>query len=153
QTWLDFEAMKGKCNIRVPVKSLDTGIAQRNEHLQSDAWLDEAKHPEISFVSDGFDLVAKNAAKGLYDAKVTGKLTIHGVTRDLEATARIVKFTPDMSKKIVDGDWVHVTCAFPVTLKNYDITIPDGKVAGKVNPTWDVKFDCYATSAKEPAAK
>src|SRR5258706_14508131 len=44
-TWLDFDTLTGKCSISVPVKSLDTGIPQRNEHLQTDQWLHRANYP------------------------------------------------------------------------------------------------------------
>ncbi len=35
-TWLDFEGLKGKCDVKVPVDSLRTGIDARDEHLRSD---------------------------------------------------------------------------------------------------------------------
>jgi polyisoprenoid-binding protein YceI len=147
--WLDFEALKGKCSISVPVKSLDTRIELRNEHLRSETWLDEKKYPDITLASEGFDLTEKNKDKGIYQAAFKGKLTIHGVTKDLETTARVIKIAPDMTKMLGEGEWVRVIASFDVTLKDFDITIPDGPVVAKVSPTWTVKFDCYATTAEE----
>ena len=148
RTWLDFDALKGKCNVSVPVASLDTGIPLRNEHLRSSTWMDAEKHPDVTLVSDGFDLVAKNKDKGIYEAKFKGKLTIHGVTKDLETTAKVVKLAEEQGKKIGDGDWIRVTAGFDVTIKDFGITIPEGPVVAKVSPTWTVKFDCYATTAE-----
>jgi polyisoprenoid-binding protein YceI len=152
QTWIDFEALKGKCSVKVPVDSLRTGVDLRDEHLRSETWLDQKKYPDISLVSDGFDLVAKNKDKGIYSAKFKGKLTIHGVTKDLETTAKVIKLSKEQSDMMGDGEWVHVVAGFDVTLKDFDVVIPAGAVVAKVSPTWTVKFDCYATSA-EPKDK
>jgi len=151
RTWIDFENLKGKCNVSVPVDSMRTGIDLRDEHLRSETWLDQKKYADITLTSDGFDLVAKNKDKGVYSAKFKGKLTIHGVTKDLETTAKVVKVAPDQNKTMNGDDsgaeWVHVVASFDVTLKDFDIKIPSGPVVAKVSPTWTVKFDCYATTA------
>lgn len=145
-TWLDLETGKGKARIVVPVKHMKTGIDERDEHLRSDAWLDEEKHPEIVFVSDGFDITAKNRDKGVYEAKVKGTITIKGVKRDIETTARIVAVAEKSAKAagLGDGKWVRVTASFDVPLADFDVKVPDGPVQGKVSPIWAVKFDCYA---------
>ena len=149
QTWIDFDALKGKCSISVPVSTMKTGVDLRDEHLRSDAWLDAEQFPDITLSSTGFDLVEKNKAKGIYETKFKGKLTIHGVTKDLETTVKVVKISAEMAKVFGDGgDWVRVTAGFDVTLKDFNVTIPDGPVVAKVSPTWTVKFDCYATTAK-----
>ncbi len=148
QTWIDFDGLKGKCNIKVPVDSMKTGVDLRDEHLRSETWLDAKKYPDISFASDGFDLVAKNKDKGIYSAKVKGKLTIHGVTKDLETTAKIVKLGKEQADMIGAGEWVHVVAGFDVTLKDFKIEIPAGAVVAKVSPTWTVKFDCYASTTE-----
>jgi polyisoprenoid-binding protein YceI len=139
-------------SLTVPVDSLRTGVDLRDEHLRSETWLDQKKHPDITLVSDGFDLVAKNKDKGIYSAKFKGKLTIHGVTKDLETTAKVIKLGKEQSEMMGDGEWVHVVAGFDVTLKDFDIVIPAGAVVAKVSPTWTVKFDCYASSA-EPKDK
>jgi polyisoprenoid-binding protein YceI len=152
RTWVDFDGLKGKCNITVPVDSMKTGVDLRDEHLRSETWLDQKKYPDISFVSDDFDLVAKNKDKGIYSAKVKGKLTIHGVTKDLETTAKVVKLSKEQAAMVGDGEWVHVVAGFDVTLKDFDVKIPAGAVVAKVSPTWTVKFDCYASTV-EPKDK
>ncbi len=151
---VDWEKKKGSAAVTVPVASLKTGIDLRDEHLRSDKWLDAEKYPDITFTAESFDLVQKNAEKGLWETKVAGKLTIHGVTRDLETTARVVRHSPELSKKIGNGEWVRIVAAFDVTIADFGVVVPDGPVQGKVSPTWSIKFDCYATSvAPEPAKK
>jgi polyisoprenoid-binding protein YceI len=149
-TWIDWKTMKGKCSIAVPVKSMRTGIDLRDEHLRSDIWLDEAKYPDIRLVSDDITVTVRNKDKGLYDAKVAGDLTIHGVTRRVETAARVIQVMDEKSKQMIgDGEWVRVIATFDVRLSDYRIVIPEGPVQGKVNPVWSVKFDCYASTVKD----
>jgi polyisoprenoid-binding protein YceI len=61
----------------IDTASIDTGVGMRDKDLRSDHFLDVAKFPTMTFVSTG---VAKSGAEGL---KVTGNLTLHGVTRPL----------------------------------------------------------------------
>ena len=149
---LDLVDKKGKASITVPVKHMKTGIDARDGHLQNDQWLDAAKFPDITFVTQGFDVVEKNKDKGIWEAKVKGTLTVHGVAKDLETTARIVTVPEDKAKILGEGSWVRLTTSFDVKLSDHGVKIPDGPVQGKVNDTWAVKFDCYASTEK-PAEK
>lgn len=65
-------------NLTIDVKSLDTGVTKRDEHLKSPDFFDAAKYPTMTF-----------AAKAILDQDngvllVTGDLTIHGVTREVK---------------------------------------------------------------------
>lgn len=55
--------------------SIDTKVADRNAHLKSPDFLDVAKYPTIGFRS------TKVAKAGKDRLKVTGDLTLHGVTK------------------------------------------------------------------------
>lgn len=59
----------------IQANSIDTGNANRDEHLRSADFFDVAKYPTISFKSTS---VAK---KSDTEYAVTGDLTMHGVTR------------------------------------------------------------------------
>lgn len=61
----------------IDTASIDTGVGMRDKDLRSDHFLDVAKYPAMTFVSTS---VAKSGAEGL---KVTGNLTLHGVTRQV----------------------------------------------------------------------
>ncbi len=54
---------------------VNTGVKKRDEHLRSADFFDVEKYPKIKFKSTGIDSVSGNRAK------VTGDLTLHGVTR------------------------------------------------------------------------
>ena len=65
---------KSKVNVSIDAASIDTNDEKRDGHLKSPDFFDVAKHPKLTFASTK----VKKAGKGL---KVTGKLTIHGVTK------------------------------------------------------------------------
>lgn len=148
QTFLNFDEGRGKCNVRIPVEHMKTGIELRDEHMRSDQWLDAEQYPEIQFRSSDVTF-SKSGAGGSYRGKAKGEITIHGVTRELEADVRLRKVPEKFSKMIGDGQWVRVTTEFDVKLSDFDIEIPAGQVAAKVSQVWRVKFDSYATTAKD----
>jgi polyisoprenoid-binding protein YceI len=59
----------------IDASSVDTRVADRDTHLKSPDFLDAAKYPTITFRS------TKVAKAGKDALKVTGDLTLHGVTR------------------------------------------------------------------------
>jgi polyisoprenoid-binding protein YceI len=63
--------------VMIDAASVNTGHAQRDEHLRAEDFLDVAKYPTITFISK------KVMKDGQDRLKVTGDLTIHGVTREV----------------------------------------------------------------------
>ena len=61
--------------VSVPVASVMTTSGKLNDELKSAQWLDAGQYPDMTFVS------TKVTPTGKGRAKVTGDLTIHGVTR------------------------------------------------------------------------
>ena len=61
-------------SVTIDATSIDTREPQRDAHLKSADFFDVEKYPELSFTSTKID-----GAAG--DFKITGDLTIHGVTR------------------------------------------------------------------------
>lgn len=55
--------------------SIDTRVDARNKHLKSGDFFDVAKYPELTFKSTSL----KKAGKNKY--KLTGNLTLHGITK------------------------------------------------------------------------
>lgn len=64
-----------KLDVTIPIKGFDSFDAKRDEHMKSADFLDAAKYPEMKFVS------TKVQRTGEKTAKVTGDLTLHGVTK------------------------------------------------------------------------
>ena len=63
--------------LEMDVSSIITGIQKRDEHLKSPDFFDIEKYPKITFKS------LKAERTGFNNCKVTGDLTIHGVTKPM----------------------------------------------------------------------
>jgi polyisoprenoid-binding protein YceI len=61
----------------IDVSSIDTGTAQRDDHLRSADFFDVERFPEIRFLSTRIEKVSGDRYR------LTGELTIHGVTRSI----------------------------------------------------------------------
>ncbi len=64
-------------NASIDTSELSTGVADRDKHLRSADFLEVEKYPAITFRSKG----ATSAGSGAF--KLTGDLTIHGVTKEV----------------------------------------------------------------------
>ena len=89
---------KSSISITFPLDGLHTGVPKLDEHLKSADFFDAAKFPDITFKSTK---VEKSGANGL---KVTGDLTIHGVTKPQTLDVKINKIGDNpMMKKASAG--------------------------------------------------
>jgi polyisoprenoid-binding protein YceI len=71
----DADVTRSTVEATVDVGSVDTKVADRDAHLKSPDFLDAAKYPSMTFRS------TKVAKAGKDRLKVTGDLTLHGVTK------------------------------------------------------------------------
>ena len=80
---------KAQIEATIDAGSIDTANAKRDEHLKSPDFFDVAKFPTITFKSKS--IVAAGPGK----AKITGDLTMHGVTKevvlDVEGGTDVIK--------------------------------------------------------------
>jgi polyisoprenoid-binding protein YceI len=71
------DVSKSRVDVTIDARGIDTREPKRDEHLRSADFLDVANHPNVTFRSTRVE-----APKGpAGDLRVTGDLTIHGVTR------------------------------------------------------------------------
>jgi polyisoprenoid-binding protein YceI len=68
---------KASVNVTIDASSVDTRVEMRDKDLRSDHFFDVAKYPNITFQSKRVE------AAGSGKLKVTGDLTIHGVTKEI----------------------------------------------------------------------
>lgn len=73
----DADLSKSRVTVAINPASISTGVQKRDDHLRSPDFLDVAKFPAMGFVSK------KVVRSGKDRLKVTGDLTIHGVTREV----------------------------------------------------------------------
>ncbi len=72
---------RSSVEVKIDAASIDTQVADRDAHLRSPDFLDVAKYPELTFRSRR---VEKGGGSGL---RITGDLTLHGVTREVTLEA------------------------------------------------------------------
>lgn len=68
---------KSKVDVNIELASINTNISKRDDHLRSADFFDVAKYPAMTFVSTRVERA------GADKLKVTGDLTIKGVTRSV----------------------------------------------------------------------
>jgi polyisoprenoid-binding protein YceI len=80
---------RGSVEARIAAASIDTGVAQRDEHLRSPDFLDAGQHPFITFRSTRIE-----PAGDRY--RIHGDLAIRGVSRPVILDAEIAGVVADM---------------------------------------------------------
>ncbi len=76
---------KSSIAVTFPLEGLHTGVAKLDDDLKSPGFFDAAKYPEITFKSTKIE---KAGDDGL---KITGDLTVHGVTKPVVLNAKVNK--------------------------------------------------------------
>lgn len=71
----EAEPEEAKIHVNIDVASIDTNHAERDKHLRSNDFFAVEQFPKATFVSTGY----KQTGKGT--GQLTGKLTLHGVTK------------------------------------------------------------------------
>jgi polyisoprenoid-binding protein YceI len=89
---VDYDAAnlaKASVKVSIETSSLDMGDATWKEHLSSERFFDVAKFPTMEFQS------TKVEAAGEGKLKVTGNLTLHGVTKPVTLSLELSGLGPD----------------------------------------------------------
>jgi polyisoprenoid-binding protein YceI len=73
----DKDITKSRVEVSVDTNSVNTNVQKRDAHLRGPDFFDTAKYPTMTFVSK------KVAKAGKDKLKVTGDLTLHGVTKQV----------------------------------------------------------------------
>jgi len=88
-TWDDQDVSKSSIDVTIDATTVDTTEPMRDKDLKSEKFFDVAKYPTITFKSKKIENVSAGKLK------VTGDLTIHGVTKeavlDVEGPSNAVK--------------------------------------------------------------
>jgi polyisoprenoid-binding protein YceI len=74
--WDEADPTKASVETVIDATSIDTGVPDRDKHLKSADFFDVEKHPTITFKS-------KKVERTKDGLKVTGDLTMHGVTKEV----------------------------------------------------------------------
>lgn len=119
-----IDATTGNMEFAVLVKSIIFDKALMQEHFNEN-YMESTKFPKATFKGKIDNLKEVNFSKdGSYKAKVSGNLTIHGVTKAITTNSDIK----------VSGGKINAASTFDVTLEDYKIEIP-GLVKDKISKT------------------
>ncbi|HEY3324867.1 MAG TPA: YceI family protein [Planctomycetota bacterium] len=132
----DPDAKTGNAKLSVPVTSLSTGIKQRDEHLQSKAWLDAETNPDIVFETTSVK------AKSATEYEVQGSFTIKGVKKPIStvATLRYIPYTEAFEKlHMPKGNLVKIMASFDLKLSDFDVKSP--AIPATVSDTLHIKLN------------
>jgi len=80
--------------VELPLAELDTHVPKLDEIVKGDKLFDVAKHPQASFRSTSV------VPQGTGRLKITGDLTLHGVTRPVVLDATLNKVGEHPSRKV-----------------------------------------------------
>lgn len=104
---------KNTLQVQADLGSVDTGLPEMDDALKGEDFFDTARFPQARFVSDSL----KPAGSGQY--AITGKLTLHGVTKAVSV--------PFSFKPAADGKSARLEARF--SLKRLDYGIGKGQWA------------------------
>lgn len=123
-----------KFELTAQATSINTGVGQRDDHLRSPDFFDVAANPTVTFKSTSLSKVSE----GKY--KVTGDLTLHGVTKSVtfDLWYRGTSNSP-MTKKPVAG--FRVTGAIKRSDFNFGTKFPGTALSEEVTITADGEFN------------
>lgn len=98
----------------IEVASITTGIRKRDDHLLSADFFDAAKYPKITFKSTGVETAGGNSAR------ISGDLTIHGITRSVIMEAEY--FGPVKSPKALGGETtIGFSASLTIDRRDFDV--------------------------------
>lgn len=124
----------GDVAFEAAVKNFNFSNPKIQEHFNAASWMNSDQHPKFTFTGK-IDKVNKIKLKkdGIYKAKVTGTMTIKGISKPCEAKGTAT----------VTGGKVTVTAQLKIKLEDYGISgqpIEAGKVAKEPIVTVSAQF-------------
>jgi polyisoprenoid-binding protein YceI len=126
-----LDSKSGALQFAVQMKGFEFEKQLMQQHFNEN-YVESDKYPRAEFKGNITNNSEINYSKdGSYTAKIKGKLTIHGVTRDVETTGTLK----------VDGGKIDANSTFNVLISDYKITIPS-IVKDKVSKTIKIVVDC-----------
>lgn len=126
-----IDSKSGAVQFAVQMKGFEFEKQLMQQHFNEN-YVESDKYPKSEFrgtITNNSDI---NYNKdGSYTARVKGKLTIHGVTRDVESTGTLK----------INGGKIDASSTFNVLISDYNIKIPN-IVKDKVSNSIRIVVDC-----------
>ena len=132
-----IDSKSGAIQFSVQMKGFEFEKELMQQHFNEN-YVESDKFPKGEFkgtITNNADI--KYTTDGTYTARVKGKLTIHGVTRDVETTGTFK----------VSGGKIDASSTFNILLSDYDIKIPS-VVKDKVSNNVKIVVSCLLEPLK-----
>lgn len=131
-----LDSKSGAMQFEVLMKGFEFEKKLMQEHFNEN-YVESDKYPKATFKGTVANNAAVNYTKdGTYNATVKGKLTIHGVTKDVEAPGTIK----------VNGGKVDAASTFNIKLSDYNISIPavvKDKISNSIKINVDTRLEPF----------
>ena len=128
---------KSSVSAKIDVRSINTGIQKRDDHLRSADFFNVAKFPEITFKSRSVKQT------GPQSGDILGDFTMHGVTRPV--TLR-VKLPSPLSNEAKQTRWL--VTAEPLKRREFNLMFSQGAEAvSGISQTVAINIEVEATRA------
>ncbi len=131
-----LDTATGDLVFSVLIRSFQFPKPLMQEHFNEN-YMESEKFPKASFEGKIADLKNIDFAKpGKYPAKIVGKLTMHGVAKDIEAAAELT----------VVKDKITGACVILVSPEDYGIKIPEmvkPKIESALKVTIQMNYELY----------
>ncbi len=134
---------RSSVEVEIEAASIQTGVADRDAHLRSPDFLDAEKHPVLRYVSRKVEVVSAGRLR------VTGDLTIRGVTREVPLDVEVGGQAKD--------PWGNVRIGFAATTslsrKDFGLTWNQALETGGVLVADRVDVEIELEAVRQAAAK
>jgi polyisoprenoid-binding protein YceI len=139
------EALTGK--IVVEAKSLTVPNPMMVQHMHGGQWLDVEKFAEISFEATKVGGVKRDGDN--VSAEVTGKFTLHGVTKEITVPVKLTYLKDKLSSRVqnMPGDLLVLRAKF--TVKRSDFGINPGAPSDKVSDEIELTLSLAGAAPKK----
>lgn len=135
--------------VKVSIKNIKTGIDLRDEHLRSEMWLNADKYPYAEFQLTGIKNASSNKLEDgkRVNATLTGKFSVHGITKNIEVPAKLTYYKEsERTKAKTNGNLLVANADFSIKLSDYGVKIPS-MVVGKVDEEVKITTNFVASDA------
>lgn len=129
-----------KAEVKVDLRTLDTGIDLRNTHMKG--VIEAEKYPFATFnlqTLKARKLTANSPVQGV----ATGTFSLHGVSRHLTVPVTLT-YLPQEDANYRPGDWVAASTEFKIKLSDYNIQLPKPVLGVKVSDELSIELDGMA---------
>ena len=132
-----LDAASGKMQWAVLIKGFRFEKALMQEHFNEN-YMESSKFPKATFLGQITNLNEVNLAQdGIYNAIVAGKMTIHGITKDISTNGALT----------VSEGQIKLNAGFSLLLADYGISIPS-LVSDKIGKEAKVLIDATLVPMK-----